>query len=212
MSERYGDHGSAVGAIQRRLNCANPTRLPRLTVDDDFGAMTMARLMEWQKIVRLRDDGVAGPSTHPRLDRLPETCTSAASPSGRCILANLFDRRADVFADGRRLRRLSPILGGRPSAPSDLGVFRVHSCDEDHTSSQFPSPTPNMRYAVFYNRGEAFHQGNTSVLSHGCVHCTASDGGWLFNWVLGHARGRSRSERERQCRTADVMVIVVGPR
>jgi hypothetical protein len=73
-----------------------------------------------------------------------------------------------------------------------------------------------MRYAVFYNRGEAFHQGSLSVPSHGCIHCGSSDAEWLFNWILGAvppvAGGMTRHQREQSCHRADVMVIVIGPR
>jgi lipoprotein-anchoring transpeptidase ErfK/SrfK len=61
-----------------------------------------------------------------------------------------------------------PVKTGRPSAPTDPGTFRVTFKDLHHRSSVFNNAP--MPYSVFFNGGDAFHEGSLSVPSHGCVH------------------------------------------
>jgi lipoprotein-anchoring transpeptidase ErfK/SrfK len=56
---------------------------------------------------------------------------------------------------------------GRASAPTDPGTFHVTYKDLHHVSSIYDVPMP---YAVFFNGGDAFHEGSLAESSHGCVH------------------------------------------
>lgn len=56
---------------------------------------------------------------------------------------------------------------GRPSAPTDPGTFHVTYKDLHHISRIFHAAMP---YSVFFNGGDAFHEGSLVVSSHGCVH------------------------------------------
>ena len=64
-----------------------------------------------------------------------------------------------------------PARTGRPSFPTDPGTFHVSFKDRDHVSSVYHSPMP---YSVFFNGGDAFHEGSLAVSSHGCVHLARS--------------------------------------
>lgn len=56
---------------------------------------------------------------------------------------------------------------GRASAPTDPGTFHVTYKDRDHVSSVYHVAMP---YSVFFNGGDAFHEGSLAESSHGCVH------------------------------------------
>ncbi len=40
-----------------------------------------------------------------------------------------------------------------------------------------------MPFALFFYGDCAFHQGNPSVESHGCIHLPHAEAAWLFDWV-----------------------------
>jgi hypothetical protein len=61
-----------------------------------------------------------------------------------------------------------PVKTGLASAPTDPGTFRVTFKDLHHRSTIFNNAP--MPYSVFFNGGDAFHEGSLSVRSHGCVH------------------------------------------
>ncbi|HET8589087.1 MAG TPA: Ig-like domain repeat protein [Nakamurella sp.] len=65
-----------------------------------------------------------------------------------------------------------PMTSGRPGYRTPAGTFHVYWKDKDHKSSIFnDAPMPN---SIFFNGGVAFHEGSVYVLSHGCIHLTAS--------------------------------------
>jgi hypothetical protein len=65
-----------------------------------------------------------------------------------------------------------PMRAGRPSAPTDPGTFRVTFKDLHHRSTIFNNAP--MPYSVFFNGGDAFHEGSLTNPSHGCVHLSHS--------------------------------------
>lgn len=179
-----GASGPDVGALQRRLNCQHPTRLPRLVPDNSYGVRTMARVMEFQFRKSIEADGGYGPITEAKLAGGPASCANPTPPSGRCILVDLIHNRLLAFVNGVAQLTISPIRGGSAADPSTRGVFQMSSRRlRHHTSSQFPIPPGNMDFSLFYNRGEAFHQGPPTVPSHGCIHVGAPQAEQLFNWA-----------------------------
>jgi hypothetical protein len=174
--------GSAVQAMKQRLNCANPTRLPRLAENDRFDVLTKARAMEFQFNVGLKADGIVGPKTSGRLARV--NCAAAAAPSGRCILADLVHNTLIAYNGGVEELRTSPVHGGSPSDPSTQGVFPLTSRRlRNHTSSKYPIPPGNMNFSMFFHDAEAIHQGPGSLESHGCIHVSPPYAEQLFNWA-----------------------------
>lgn len=73
-----------------------------------------------------------------------------------------------------------PIASGREGYPTDLGRFDVDFEDKDHVSSIYNAPMP---YSVFYNGGEAFHEGSLEVRSHGCIHLSHQAAKKFYNYL-----------------------------
>lgn len=107
---------------------------------------------------------------------LAGTAGASAAPSGPPCVAtaracvDLSSRQAWLMRDGNVIYGPVPVGPGRASAPTDLGTFRVSWKDLHHRSSEFNNAP--MPYSVFFNGGEAFHEGSVAVRSHGCVHLT----------------------------------------
>lgn len=72
------------------------------------------------------------------------------------------------------------IASGRKGYRSDKGRFHVTYKDRDHVSSIFHAPMP---YSVFYNGGEAFHQGSRKVRSHGCIHLSHKSAKRFYHYL-----------------------------
>jgi hypothetical protein len=173
--------------LKRRLNCSNPTRLQRLTLDTQYDVLTMARVMEFQFQHGLIVDGTAGPKTLSRLSRSPSNCPSVTPAKGRCILVDLIHGELIAFHDGTQDLRISPIKGGSASDPSTRGVFPMTSRRlRHHTSSKFPIPPGNMDFSLFYNGAEAIHQGPGTLESHGCIHVSPPHAESVFTWAGKH--------------------------
>jgi Putative peptidoglycan binding domain/L,D-transpeptidase catalytic domain len=181
---KYGDSSPVVAQLQTALNFAGPTRLPRLSTDGQFGALTEARVMEFQFLNNLSVDGVVGPQTNALLPQDgPGDNQQPDPPQGRSIFADLYDGELTAYEDGNSALQVSPISGGRPGFRSTQGVFQMTSRRlRRHSSSEFPGKD-NMDFALFYNEGQALHQGNPNVQSHGCIHVPAPSAEQLFDWA-----------------------------
>ena len=181
---KYGDNGPVVAQIQTALNFAGPTRLPRLSTDGQFGALTEARVMEFQFLNNLSVDGVVGPQTNASLPQDgPGDNQQPDPPQGRSIFVDLYGRELTAYVDGNSALQVTPISGGRPGFRSTQGVFQMTSRRlRRHSSSEFPGKD-NMDFALFYNEGQALHQGNPNVQSHGCIHVPAPFAEQLFDWA-----------------------------
>ena len=143
--------------------------------------------MEFQFQQQIGVDGASGDVTRGKLATGPATCTHPKPPGGRCILVDLIHNRLTAFEDGNAQRRVSPIRGGSAEDPSTRGVFQMSSRRlRHHTSSEFPEPPDNMQFSMFYNRGQAIHQGPPTEPSHGCIYVGPPDAEGLFNWA-GHS-------------------------
>jgi Putative peptidoglycan binding domain/L,D-transpeptidase catalytic domain len=183
---KHGDSGPLVEQIQVALNFAGPTRLPRLPKTGQFDTLTMGRVMEFQFRNNLAVDGVVGPITNSKLPSDGPPDGAVPDPAhGRSILVNLFELDLTAFEDGVAAMHISPVSGGRPGFRSTRGVFPMTSRRlRHHSSSEFPGKD-NMQFSMFYNGGEAIHQGDPHVQSHGCIHVGKPFAEQLFNWA-GH--------------------------
>ena len=124
---------------------------------------------------------------------------SSPPPTGRVIVVDLINNRLRAFRNGTKDLDFKPIRGGSASDPSKRDVFKVVRALRHHTRSKFPIPPGNMDFSLFYNGGEALHQGPPDADSHGCIHVEPSEAERLFNWAGG----------EKSAVTNDVMVIVL---
>lgn len=82
--------------------------------------------------------------------------------------ADLTHNLAWIQENGRIIYGPVPMLSGRPGYRTTTGMFSVYWKDIDHESSIFDSAP--MPYSIFFNGGEAFHEGSLSIKSHGCIH------------------------------------------
>jgi len=110
--------GTATAGPIRRTNpdCTQfrgPTRLPRLPIDGQFGALTVARVMEFQSSTILRLDGVVGPRLTGSCRKNGREITSNPTRTGRSILADLYNRELTAYDNGNTALHISPISGGR---------------------------------------------------------------------------------------------------
>lgn len=101
---------------------------------------------------------------------------SAATSHAPCAAAaracvDLATQQAWLMHDGVVTYGPVGVRTGRASAPTDPGTFHVTFKDLHHVSRIFDAPMP---FSVFFNGGDAFHEGSLAVSSHGCVHLTKS--------------------------------------
>jgi hypothetical protein len=70
------------------------------------------------------------------------------------------------------------ISSGAEGYETPPGVFRVSFKNKDHVSSIYDVPMP---YAVFFNGGIAFHEGDVDEESAGCIHLAHEDAVTYFD-------------------------------
>ena len=70
------------------------------------------------------------------------------------------------------------VATGRPGFPTVTGCHDGFKAQKDYVSHKYHAPMP---YAVFFYGGEALHQGNINVKSHGCVHLEQKNASAIFN-------------------------------
>lgn len=93
----------------------------------------------------------------------------AAAPCGNSAEAcvDLSANQAWLMDHGTVSYGPVPISHGKPGYETPPGVFTVTFKNKDHRSSIYNNAP--MPYAVFFNGGIAFHEGNLQQQSHGCV-------------------------------------------
>ncbi|WP_043723780.1 L,D-transpeptidase [Kutzneria sp. 744] len=100
-----------------------------------------------------------------------------AAPSSPCsatarACVDLSSQQAWLMRGGVVTYGPVPVKTGMASAPTDPGTFRVTFKDLHHRSTIFNNAP--MPYSVFFNGGDAFHEGSLTDPSHGCVHLSAT--------------------------------------
>ena len=96
-------------------------------------------------------------------------CTAGASA---CV--DLASNKAWLIKDGEVTRGPVSISHGGQGKETPKGTFQVQWKDKDHKSAEFNNAP--MPYSVFFAPGGiAFHEGNPSNPSAGCVHLAHGD-------------------------------------
>ncbi len=107
----------------------------------------------------------------------------------RTITVDLAGRMLRAYEDGKLFMQ-TPISGGRPKHPTSVGTFSIypHRRYLHHKSSVYPPPHGGapMNYSLFFHGGEAIHEGNPHLSSHGCIHVGHGAAAKLFHWVGNH--------------------------
>lgn len=92
----------------------------------------------------------------------PPPCGSSAEA---CV--DLSEKQAWLMDNGAVSYGPVPISSGMPGYETPTGASEVTYKDADHRSSIYENaPMPN---SVFFNGGIAFHHGDLSEQSHGCI-------------------------------------------
>jgi D-alanyl-D-alanine carboxypeptidase (penicillin-binding protein 5/6) len=120
---KIGATGMLVEALQRTLN-ARMTPSPELGVDGDFGSMTEAAVVDFQKAKGIEADGVVGPETWEALGPLVEEGPEAPSPD--VINAEVVKKKPADELDG------PPIVSSKVWAVADGETGKLLAgCDEN---------------------------------------------------------------------------------
>src|SRR5512141_1720449 len=133
-----GIKGADVRAIQDVLNF-HIRRLTPLAVDGDFGPLTHARVLEFQKSNHLKPDGIVGPNTMAKLfeeEQLPITLVLAPRQATPAIGASRF---------GIQPPRLIPPLTLPPLTPPLVTPFFL----PPDSFSRVPALTPTGQTMTF---------------------------------------------------------------
>lgn len=69
----------------------------------------------------------------------------------------------------------------------DKGALSSWKRKRDYKSATYPQPNGGapMNFALFLedHLAVAFHEGDTAAQSHGCIHLSGTEAGWLFDWA-----------------------------
>jgi hypothetical protein len=143
-----------------------------VTVDGNGrGALSISDLPAGQARILVR---YFGDSTHGRASASTTVTVTVDNPCPAAARAcvDLTHSLTWLQSGGQIVYGPVPMTSGRPGYRTPAGTFNVYWKDQDHKSSIFDdAPMPN---AIFFNGGVAFHEGSIYVLSHGCIHLTAS--------------------------------------
>jgi len=105
-----------------------------------------------------------------------DPCSAAAVA---CV--SLSKQEAWFARNGGVLRGPVHVATGRAGYGTQAGTFSVFRKNRMWYSTVYNNAP--MPYSVFFDGGEAFHEGSIRVRSHGCVHLSSSDAAWVYNFL-----------------------------
>ena len=178
LSPYHIDH---VYELQYRLRWLG---LFRVAPTGNYGSVTRAAVIRFQKRNGIRATGVVGPKTWRPLimrtvrGRAPSVCRT----SGWHACYDRSRHQVSLYRSGV-LWNSWLVRGGGYSTPTRTGNFTVFLRDIDHYSARYSSPMP---YSQFFSGGQALH-GSRLMMdpfvghSHGCVNFWTEDAGQLWS-------------------------------
>jgi lipoprotein-anchoring transpeptidase ErfK/SrfK len=93
---------------------------------------------------------------------------------------SLSKQEAWLLHDGKVVFGPVRVATGRASLPTPAGIFHVMYKVRDSWSVPYKSWMP---WAVYFHDGDAFHEDPVTVRSHGCVHLSASNAEYFYNYL-----------------------------
>ena len=148
--------------VCRRVGHQAPTHPPILRTAKTIGTGLLAAVA----LLITGTEASAAPTGSP--------CSAAAVA---CV--DLSSQQAWLMRGGTVTYGPVPVATGKASAPTAPGTFHVTWKDLHHRSSEFHNAP--MPYSVFFNGGDAFHEGSVTVRSNGCVHLTQPAAQTFYN-------------------------------
>ena len=102
---------------------------------------------------------------------------------GRWIVVELESHVIHVYEEGELKRTIEHFSVGRKHHLTTVNkTFTIVRRDKHHHSTKYKNAL--MKYAQFFtDDGQAFHAGDVTVESHGCVHLGEDDAKYLWEWV-----------------------------
>lgn len=94
---------------------------------------------------------------------------------------SLSKQEAWFVRDGHVVRGPISVATGRSGYETEVGTFSVYRKNRMWYSTIYNNAP--MPYSVFFDGGEAFHEGSVYVRSHGCVHLGSNDASWVYNFL-----------------------------
>ncbi len=132
---------------------------------------------------------VITPSTTPPTTRAaaPSKVIEAKAPHGvpcsatavACV--SLSKQEAWFVRNGKIVRGPVRVATGRAGYGTEVGTFSVFRKNLMWYSTIYNNAP--MPYSVFFDGGEAFHEGSIYERSHGCVHLSSNDAAWVYNFL-----------------------------
>lgn len=116
----------------------------------------------------------------------PPVQSAAKAPGVPCSAAavacvDLSRQLAWFVRGGAVVRGPVRVATGRSGFGTEVGTFSVYRKNRMWYSTIYDNAP--MPYSVFFDGGEAFHEGSVYVRSHGCVHLGAGDAAWVFSFL-----------------------------
>ena len=93
---------------------------------------------------------------------------------------SLSKQEAWLLHDGKVVFGPVKVATGRASLPTPAGIFHVKYKVRDSWSVPYKAWMP---WAVYFYGGDAFHEDPVTVRSHGCVHLSASNAEYFYNYL-----------------------------
>lgn len=125
----------------------------------------------------------APPSTRAAVPSQSVAKAPAGDPCRAAAVAcvSLSRQEAWFVRDGRLVRGPIRVATGRYGYGTELGTFSVYRKNRMWYSTIYNNAP--MPYSVFFDGGEAFHEGSVYVRSHGCVHLSDNDAAWVYDFL-----------------------------
>jgi len=113
------------------------------------------------------------------------TTASLAAQGVPCVATavacvSLSKQEAWLLHDGKVVYGPVKVATGRASLPTPAGIFHVNYKVRDSWSVPYKAWMP---WAVYFYNGDAFHEDPVTVRSHGCVHLSASNAEYFYNYL-----------------------------
>lgn len=93
---------------------------------------------------------------------------------------SLSKQEAWLLHDGQVVYGPVRVATGRASLPTPAGIFHVMFKVRDSWSAPYQAWMP---WAVYFHGGDAFHEDPVTVRSHGCVHLSATNAEYFYNYL-----------------------------